>query len=71
MLKEVKVLKVWHSKYSNSDVMEYLNGSRTAAAAVAEELSLVEGDTVVILCNKELNYKGFDAVALFKGKMPE
>lgn len=62
MMNKAKVLRVWYSNLHKCNMLECQIKNDTCYAAVAENLTVKKGDTVWILRNSELNYKGFAAV---------
>ena len=67
MMNQVKVKKVGYSSSGNCIMIEYeKEPGFDAYAAVAEKLSVKEGDNVWLLRNDQLNYKGFSAVAVLQ-----
>ena len=65
MMREGIVTNVGYSSTKKCITIEYESNSEdTLTAAVAEMLSLKVGDKVWILNNSDLNYKGFNAVAV-------
>lgn len=65
MVKEVTVTDVGYSCIQKCVTTEYENAPNDfKKAAVAELLSVRVGDKVFILKNDDLNYKGYDTVAV-------
>lgn len=65
MMNKVRVEKVGFSSFNNCVIITYeKEPGFSATAAVAERLSVKESDTVWLLSNDRLTYKGFHAVAV-------
>ena len=64
MMTVEKVISVSYSGYpSECSTMQYKKRDILATAAVAEKLSVKEGDLVWVLHNDRLDYKGYNSVA--------
>ncbi len=66
MMSKAKVESVGYSHLHNCVVIKYYTkgDDMQRVAAVAKMLSVKVGDTVWVLQNDELSYKGFNAVAV-------
>lgn len=65
MMTVEKVISVSCSRYPSECItMQYKKGDILATAALAEKLSVKEGDLVWVLNNDKLDYKGYNSVAV-------
>ena len=66
MMSMVKVISVEYSGYPhNCNVIRYLTEDNILAyAAISENLSVEQGDSVWVLHNDRLDYKGYGSVAV-------